>query len=289
MGMTRVDLLKGHLALHEKIRDWDNFVARVKGLVTNSAKRRPKVKLTELDIRRQKWARRLVKPLLGRPSKVVLGSIQWLLKRTARSSAQRLRAALDPRASKAILDIVQHTIEHAPWMWPGKIVPLIAMQLRQIELLHKARPTMLEQIERESSPGFQLQFAERVIVIPEAFNATYKKLFPDFYSRVQEQLNNKTRVEEALIEIFTQFLTRWGGNLDRLEDYQHADLEATCDAVIADENRHPHIGLVTLGPLSTSDFRKSKLPEEILHSVEQELRLRPGRGKDEVLVHAGAF
>jgi len=93
-------------------------------------------------------------------------------------------------------------------------------------------------------------------------------------------------VEEVLIAIFTQFISRWGVQLDRLEDYHVEDLEATCDAVVSEDNRHAHKGLVMLGPGVDGDFRKTKLPEEILHSVEQELRLRPGR-EDETLAHAG--
>jgi hypothetical protein len=86
-------------------------------------------------------------------------------------------------------------------------------------------------------------------------------------------------VEEALIEIFTQFVMRWGATLDELAEYHVSDMEATCDAVIAEENRHPHTALVTLGPAVSGDFRKTKLPEEVLHSVEQELRLRRGGKK----------
>jgi hypothetical protein len=118
--------------------------------------------------------------------------------------------------------------------------------------------------------------------------ASYKKIFPEVYQRVTEKLADKTRVEEALIEIFTQFLSRWGTALNQLEEYHLAELETVCDNVISEENRHPRSGLVTLGPPSSTDFRKTKLPEEILHSVEQELRLRPER-QDEVIAHAGAY
>jgi PHP family Zn ribbon phosphoesterase len=171
-------------------------------------------------------------------------------------------------------------------MFPEVIGPLIIMQIRQVELLKQGRPLMLKQIELESAPGYELKPAEASFVVPDAFAAAYKKVFPGIFTRVQQTLNNKARVEEVLIAIFKQFIERWGVQLERLEDYHVEDLDVMCDAAVAEDNRHSHTGLVMLGPGVDGDFRRTKLPEEILHSVEQELRLRPGRA-DETFAHAG--
>ena len=199
---------------------------------------------------------------------------------------------LQPEVRKAVFGIIDTTMKTAPWMFPGTIAPLIFMQLRQAELLKQARPTMLKQIELESTPDYVLHFAENAIVVPEKFNLAFKRVFPEIYSRVQQELTDKSRTEEVLIEIFTAFLMRWGGDFDKLEDHHRNDLDAMCGERIEESNRVRHTGLITLGSLatlgstSTADFRKNKLPEEILHSVEQELRLRPVGREDELLGHA---
>jgi hypothetical protein len=287
-GMTRLELLKGHLSLYERIRDWDAWADRLIGYMS-SVNRKPNMKLSPEAARRQRRAERLGR-ILGKmqtgPGNALLGFLRWLVSLNPKDRSRGM-LALEPKARKAILRVIQYSVNHTPWMFPETLTPLIIMQLRQVELLRQGRPAMIRQIELESSPDFQLVYAESSFVIPETFAAAYKKIFPEIHARVEKALANKTRVEEALIDIFTQFLSRWGASVERLEDYHLADLESTCDAVIADENRHPHTGLVMLGPPANADWRKSKLPEEILHSVEQELRMRPGR-EDETLAHVGA-
>jgi radical SAM superfamily enzyme YgiQ (UPF0313 family) len=287
-GMTRLELLKGHLELYDRIRDWDAWAERIIGYL-NSIERRPAVELSPEAAMRQRRRERLGR-LLGRmekgPGNLLLEGL-YRLARLRRQARTRALTILEPKARKAILRVIRRAMEHAPWMFPDTLGPLIIMQLRQVELLRQGRPAMLRQIEIESAPGFELKLAESAEVIPENFPAAYKKLFPDVYNRVVEGLQDKNRVEEVLIEIFTQFVMRWGATLDELQEYQISDVEATCDAVIAEENRHPRTGLVTLGPAVSGDFRKTKLPEEVLHSVEQELRLRPGR-EEAAYAHVGA-
>ncbi|HLI86474.1 MAG TPA: radical SAM protein [Bryobacteraceae bacterium] len=286
-GMTRLELLKGHLQLYDRIRDWDAWAERMIGYI-GSIERKPAVQLSPEAAARQRRRERLGR-ILARmekgPGNLLLETLYRLAK--ARPQARtRALSVLEPKARKAILRVIRCAMEHAPWMFPETLGPLIIMQLRQVELLRQGRPAMLRQIELESAPGFQLTLAESAEVIPENFPEAYKKLFPDVYQRVVEGLRDKNRIEEVLIEIFTQFVMRWGASLNALEEYHISDIEATCDAVLAEENSHPHTGLVTLGPPPSADFRKTKLPEEVLHSVEQELRLRPGR-QEATYAHAG--
>jgi radical SAM superfamily enzyme YgiQ (UPF0313 family) len=286
-GMTRLELLKGHLRLYDRIRDWDNWATRLEGYI-KGIQRHPKLQLSPAEMARRKKAERLGKILAGLDGivgDILFGGLRTMI-RMLPSRNRRSMTALEPKARKAIARVIRCTMENAPWMFPEVIGPLIIMQIRQVELLKQGRPLMVKQIEAEGAPGYQLRYAESSFVIPDEFAAAYKKVFPDIFNRVQEKLNNKARVEEVLISTFTQFISRWGVELDRLEDFHIEDLEATCDAAVAEDNHHSHKGLVMLGPGATSDFRKSKLPEEILHSVEQELRLRPGR-EDETLAHAG--
>ena len=89
----------------------------------------------------------------------------------------------------------------------------------------------------------------------------------------QRELADKDRLEEVLIEIFAEFIQRWGTEFGEFQEHHLMDLNATCTELIAGSNRRPVSNLVHLAPPATDDFKKNKLPEEILHSVEQELRL----------------
>jgi hypothetical protein len=218
----------------------------------------------------------------------VLGTLFSTCRKFGGYRGQRLAVLLEPKARKAILDIVAHAMEHAPHLFPDRIGPLIVMQFRQRDLLNHARPLMQKQIEIESAAGLKLEPAEETFAISEKFNVAYKKLFPDMYKRVQERLTDKTLVEEVLIEVFSDFLSRWGTDWSQVEDYHRTDLEARCDAAIAKRNGAPLTGFVRVGPLTSENFKISKLPEEILHSVEQELRLRQ-QSEEVAIPHAAAF
>jgi hypothetical protein len=267
-GMTRLELLKGHLELYDRLRGWDAWAERMIGFVSQ-IRCKPAIRLSGEAARRQRRRERLGQ-LLGRMER---GPGDWLLAWVYR--LLRLRAggrtrgliALEPKARKAILRVIRHTIQRAPWMFPETLGPLIIMQLRQVELLRQGRPLMVEQIERERAPGFEPQLAGSGEVIPENFPAVFQSQFGQVYARVAAQLEDQSRIEEALIEIFVRLLL--GGEQVSLDG-----LESVSSSVIAECNRQPRNGLVALGPRPSADFRKSKLPEEILHGVEQKLRLR---------------
>jgi radical SAM superfamily enzyme YgiQ (UPF0313 family) len=288
MGMSRAELLKGHFALHHRVRNWDNWAIRMKGLISN-AKRPPKVTPNKKELRQRKFVKAIV-PFLRSPiGDALLGMMELLVKASPRSR-QMGRALFSKKARRTLLDVVQHCVDTAPWMFPGTIGPILALQLRQVELLRHAVPRLKEEIEKESAPGYQPKLVEAPICVPMSFWGPYMKVFPDVYARVEKALHDKNRIEEVLIETFTQFLQRWGTGLEALKDFHLEDLYATCDHLVGEENRHPRTGLVTLSPRPTADFRRSKLPEEVLHSVEQELRLRPWREEaPEQAMHAGAF
>jgi radical SAM superfamily enzyme YgiQ (UPF0313 family) len=284
LGMSRSELLNGHFALHHKVRDWDNWAVRMHGLIAE-ANRQPKMKPIKQNVRLRKIVKAVLPFLRSRVGDALLGLLHSVAKKRPMAAV-----ALSPKGRRTLLDVLQHCMDHAPWMFPDTIGPILALQCRQLELLRQARPRLLAEIEKESAPGYQPPLVESPICIPVAFWGPYMKVFPDIYERVEKGLNDRNRIEEILIQVFTQFLTRWGTGLEDLEDYHLEDLYATCDTLVSEDNRHPHKGLVTLSPRPTADFRRSKLPDEILHSVEQELRLKPRLEEVESnAVHAGAF
>ncbi len=122
--MTRVEMLSGYLGMVERIYDWDNFEARIKGFVSN-VKRQPKVRLSNMA-----FADR-VKSMLPK---------------------------LDERASASIQSVFEHTEKTAPFMMLS--VAILAMrQYQEVVRLPHMRQSLLTQIEMES----QFDIAERVV------------------------------------------------------------------------------------------------------------------------------
>src|SRR5262249_22370267 len=158
------ELLKGHLRLHEKIRDWDNFAARVKGFVSNVKVPRQVRRTPEEAQRRKRVERfgRFLGKLRGTSGTILLGTLSGALR--ALGAGEHVQTLMEPKARKAILDIIAHTMEHAPWMFPEFVAPLIVMHLRQVELLNHGRPLMLKQIEVEIAEGTKYEFAANSFV-----------------------------------------------------------------------------------------------------------------------------
>ncbi|MBI1927575.1 radical SAM protein [Candidatus Poribacteria bacterium] len=251
-GMTRVELFKGYLELHEKIRNWDNLAARVKGFISG-IKRQPNVKPVQ-----QARDPELLKEFLF--------------------------SVLEDEARYPVFSIIQHTREHAPFMLP-RVIRIIFMHLRQVSLLERVRVAIPKQIELESSPDFKPEFAQISFVLPESFKEPYKKIFPDIYTRVYQGLTDKSQVEESLIEIFTDFLTRWGNTFEQFEDYHQDYLDEICADVIAKGKGVFQIATLTQGDEEIPDIRKTKLADEILHCVEQEMRVHAESHAEDVDFH----
>ncbi|MFQ6044230.1 MAG: hypothetical protein ACE5PV_25530 [Candidatus Poribacteria bacterium] len=114
------------------------------------------------------------------------------------------------------------------------------------------------------------------IFIPESFRKPYEEIFPSVYERVYLGLTDKTRTEEALIEVFVDFITRWGGplTLDKFSEQHKVYLFELADRTIEKENRT--VGRKSPVPVQTEeaveDIKKTRLAEEILKAVEKELR-----------------
>jgi hypothetical protein len=336
-GMTRIELFRGYLGLHERIRDWGNFSARLKGFVSNM-KRPPQVPvardvnteraeklidlLTSMSDRSQEavleivqytmdtapnaitraFIRLLIHLKLNDAANAVRGlfgmgkrEVNWekltpkvkrIVDQAAKSESAEsertervgkfIAVIAEPTARKAILDILQHTKRVAPYMMP-RVLRLVVMQVRQREMLTRVKPLIERRIALELTPGFELEFAnERRADIPPTFQREYKKIFPDVYSQVYDHLADKSRVEDALIQVFTRFVSRWQGSLDRFEEFHVTDLEATWADIVEKENSNRKGGLVTLAAKPV-DLKKTRLPDEILRVVQHELR----RGRTE--------
>jgi len=234
--MTRVDLLEGYYNLLTRVRDWDNFAERVCGFVSG------------------------VKRRLNVPQKQV----------QANGRAREFFSFVDEKARRAIFKILMHTRNKAPFML-NRVLGLIFQQFTEIANLQSLHQAIMEQIEFEKSVGVEPFIDRTDILVPESFKAPYRKIFPDIYQCVRSGLKDKTRTNEALIEIFTDFLIHEDGPFEKFEDYHKAFLFEIADRTIKKENDklvHP-LESQEIAP----DVKKTELADNILQAVEQELRV----------------
>ncbi len=250
--MSRRELMSGYLSLVERVRDWRNFEARVKGMIS-LVQRQPKVKPPSI------------------PWKLKWGGFRFIL------------FDMDKEARRSAIRLFLYTRRRAPFMLPN-VMALIARQYTEAAELPFFREEIEAQIRLESSEGFKLEFEPTVFFVPEAFKKPYKDIFPALYERVSQGLIDKARTQEALVEVIYDFLTRWGPTFEQFEEHHRAFLFEICDRTIAKENSTMPVGVgeqVALGEVPDRLAGLSggqtliwlrRLGDEVLRTVEQDLR-----------------
>ena len=243
--MTRRELMSGYLGLVERVRDWRNFEARVKGMISR-IQRQPKVKPP------------------SPPWKLRLRALKFIL------------FDMDKAARRSAIRLLLYTRRRTPFMLP-RVMAMIARQYTEAAERPFFREEIEAQIRLESSEEFTLQFEPTVFFVPEAFKKPYKAIFPELHTRVYQGLIDKSRTHDALVEAIYDFLTRWGPTFQQLEEHHRAFLFEICDRTIAKENGNLEAGagedVATGEPdIPDTDYRRSRLPDEVLRTVEQDLR-----------------
>lgn len=130
--MTRVELLSGYLYLIKKVYDWENFAVRIKGFISN-IKRQPNV------------------PKQERQSNSSLQFVHFL-------------HSLDKNTREVILDIIQYTRKHAPFMM-SRVVRHI-LRHHGYAVRHELRKAIQSQIDREKSGAFKLEIEQGKVRTP---------------------------------------------------------------------------------------------------------------------------
>jgi hypothetical protein len=243
--MTRTELLQGLGGLVTRVRDWGHFEARVRGMVSRVT-RRPQVKRKVANVG---WRQKL-------------GIVNFLFfssDRAARTTARRL---------------MFYTWRRAPFM-----IPRVVKMIIQNHLWHSHLPFMqqaiAEQIQLEAVRPQWLRPVEPVFFVPDGFKKAYKGIFPDIHARVYRGLADKTRAHDTLVEVVYDFLTRWGSTFETFEDHHRTFLEEICDRSVSKANGETGAAPFAVAPQAgpgLPDIRENRLADEVLSSVEQELR-----------------
>jgi radical SAM superfamily enzyme YgiQ (UPF0313 family) len=237
--MTRVELMKGYRTLLERIYRWESFSERICGFIS----------------------------LVSRPPKVPKTTV-------ITEGIENLGADLKvgSEGCNAIVDIFNYTMKKAPYMME-RVKELVIQHAKYRESLEKLLPQLNRQIELESSGTLTFDLDNSPILVPKTFRESYNKIFSDVYRRIYTNLMDKRRVPEALVEVFVDFLVRWGENFTQAEAYHYSFLNEICDRTCAKFNGQlpQEFMPVELYDISIPEVKGIRLSDDILKSVEQEL------------------
>ena len=241
--MSRVDLMHGAVALHQRLRDWDNFAARVKKLLAG-IKRKPE---------------RAAKNAAPDPKHAAL-FLKFIM-------------TLEPKAQKVIFQLMGETERRAPWM-KESVAALILHQVGYARNLPTLVKAFHDRIELESSPAYRPKVIRTLPRIPPNFKAlVHRGAFPQTYHAVLDGLHDARLVPEALIRVWKDFLIRWGETFTNFEDYHDQHLRELCDRYIEQGNAGQFSDAqVNARVDGLNDQQLRRLAGEILVSVEQDLR-----------------
>jgi len=244
-NMTRAELFTGYYDLVKRNRGWKIFSERVKGFVSG-VKRRPN--------------------MISEDMQDEGGDTRWKALRNILSSID------DEEARGYIRDMLEYALQHAPSMLE-KVMGLIIRQYGSASSLPVLREVVNQQIEIEASSGL-LKIPQVEFLVPDSFKEPYKEIFPEIYKYVYLNLKDKTRTDEALIEVFTDFLLRWGQTFEKFSDYHRTFLFEIADRTIAKRNRiiDDQSAAIEQSQEEILDIQKTRLGDEIIKYVEQELR-----------------
>jgi hypothetical protein len=250
--MSRRELMTGYLDLVERLRDWRNFEARVKGMIS-LVQRQPQVKA-----RRASWEQSM-------------GVFRFVLE------------GMEPEARQCAIRLLRYTRQRAPFMM-AKVIGLLARQYLEAAEVPSLRELIESQIRLESTEEVRLLREPTVFFVPEAFKKPYRDIFPQLHERVHQGLAEKSRTQDALVEVVYDFLTRWGRTFEQFEEHHRVFLFEICDRTIAKENGDLPAGAGTPAPSPALPDRLAglsagqtqiwlrRLADEVLRLVEQDLR-----------------
>jgi hypothetical protein len=160
----------------------------------------------------------------------------------------------------------------------------LARQYLEAAEVPSLRELIETQIRLESTEAIKLHREPTVFFVPEAFKKPYRDLFPQLHERVHQGLIDKSRTQDALVEVVYDFLTRWGLTFDRFEEHHRVFLFEIGDRTIAKENGElavragaaPELRVVPDPRPGLSEgqtlVRLRRLADEVLRLVEQDLR-----------------
>lgn len=236
--MSRIELMQGFRSLYERVFSWDSFKERMMGFVS-LVHRAPNVS----------------QPPVTMEELLKLGTV----------------LNLDPKDCETIEEIFRFTEHKAPFLLE-RVRELVIQFMRYSESARNLIPKLDRQIELELSGKLAFELDSRPITVPREFRKAYHKIFKDIYRRVYSNLSDKAEVPKTLMEVFVEFLVHEEG-FKQMEEHHMPLLNEIIDRTCARVNGQKFEEFVPKEPGDKiiPDSTKSRLSEDVLNSVEQEL------------------
>ena len=128
------------------------------------------------------------------------------------------------------------------------------------------------QIEIEASPVFKPRAKSAVQIAPN-FKKLCKDEFVNTFHYLHKELNDRTLIAEALIRVWRDFVTKWGANFEKFEDYQLEHLRELCNKTIHHANNDTFGNVRSFAQSEgLTSGRIRRLSDEVMFAVEQDLK-----------------
>ncbi len=209
-NMTRVELMEGYRDLYARLYEWDNIKLRNIGWL-GLCDRLP-------QIPEQAFSQQALDLLLDQLDH---------------------RSLLDPAGRRMITEVGDACREIAPTLWSRLKVSII-MQAHVRQSLHKKiLPSLTEQIRKEKSGEFKPVVRTFRPPVPISFRQHIRELLRPVYARLEQNLNDPKQLNEAITEVFVDFLVRWGDEFETPAEHHTVFLMELCDRTCAKANGVP--------------------------------------------------
>jgi radical SAM superfamily enzyme YgiQ (UPF0313 family) len=264
-SMTSEELLLGYRDLLVRVHDWDAFEARIEGLIAR-VERFPPLMLEVPDLSRQAMLKFFLVNLFDGEGRRDLWR-RLTDQRAAETKLRLMKRVVGDREREVFLRRLIGNAIDEQHNFLAYVLPSILREV-DAELERLAREGMVRQ--HFAAPS-----------VPESFRQPYNAVFPSVHERIRSALRDDARTEAALVEVFGDFLARWGSGFERFDEHLRIQLGEICDRAIAREN-----GDKRLGPESrrgwdpgaavctnrVPDLEQRRLASDVLRCVEDELR-----------------
>jgi radical SAM superfamily enzyme YgiQ (UPF0313 family) len=240
-NMTRTELQTGFLKLREKVYDWENFAARVKGLIAN-LKRQPNVPNL-----RSNW------------------------KFAFQFACFFFSSLVDNKTRVVMLKILLYTRKHARFLLPRVTQGLLRQFGYAYTTTHKIREVVQRQIDLEKSGELKLEIDTHELPIPESLKGAYEQIFPEIHKEVFQRLNNKALTEDTLITIFAGFFAGVKAVDDSFSEQDRNALVNFARQAVDEKNHVAGSQIPVLDNDSIPNLKKAGLSDAIFKAVQQEL------------------
>ncbi len=244
-GMTRVEMLEGYGQLLDRVRSWDSFARRMKAFVSG-IKRKPKVAPPSPAVR------------AARMEKI--------------SRAQEVLTFLPEEARRSVMEVITHTMQHAPYLFEHVGV-LMMQHAMDNALLPYHLEIVQRQIDATNSGKLKLAPDPSAGMVPKGFQSALRGVIPTIHDRLADGINHSSDIPEAIVALLKDFLIRWGPTFERFEDYHMVYIDELCDRHIERFNRNQSKGGNGAPSVLTRDQAQSaRFLSAVLVAVEQEMR-----------------